>query len=114
MHLHRRQNRENLFAAIPHKLGDMPLATIEMCAAVTSAVAVEQLLQQDAAHLMHGCTDRHFAGFQVQVPQSLAILQDAPHETVYFSFRFSAKCLRSFFFNCSKSFSFSMLRTGRN
>ena len=46
---------------------------------------------------MHGCTDRHFAGFQVQVPQSLAILQHAPNEAVYFFFPFSAKCSAVFF-----------------
>jgi hypothetical protein len=66
-------------------------------APVTSAITVKQLFQQDAAHLMHGRTDRHFAGFQVQVPQALAILQHPPDESVYFFFRFSAKCFRSFF-----------------
>ena len=74
LHLHRRQYGENLFAAVLHKFGGVPMATIEVRATVTSAVAVEQLLQQGAAHLMHSRTDRHFAGFQVQAPQSLAIL----------------------------------------
>src|SRR5262249_30234987 len=74
LHLHRRQYGENLFAAVRNKFGGMSLATIKVRATVTSAVAVEQLLQQNTAHLMHGGTNRHFAGFQVQVPQSLAIL----------------------------------------
>jgi len=63
---------------------------------------------------MHSRTDRYFAGFQIQVSESLAILQHAPNQAIYFFFRFSAKCLRSFFFNCSNSFSSSKLRTGRN
>ncbi|HXB73223.1 MAG TPA: hypothetical protein VNY05_33610 [Candidatus Acidoferrales bacterium] len=46
---------------------------------------------------MHRGTDRHFAGFQVQVSQTLAILQHAPDEPVYFVFRFSAKCFCSSF-----------------
>src|SRR5437773_8741783 len=41
-HLHRRQYGENLFAAVLHKFGGVPMATIEVRATVTSAVAVEQ------------------------------------------------------------------------
>ena len=112
--IHGRQHSENLFATVSHKFGGMSVATIEVRATVTLTVAVEQLLQQDAAYLMHGPADRHFAGFQVQVSQAPAVLQHASNEAVYFLFRFSAKCLRSFFFNCSNSFSSSMVRTGRN
>jgi len=63
---------------------------------------------------MHGRADRHFTGFQVQMSQAPAILKHVSNEAVYFLFRFSAKSLRSFFFNCSNSFSSSMVRTGRN
>jgi hypothetical protein len=97
LRIHARQHSENLFATVSHKFGGMSVATIEVGATVTLAVAVNQLLQQDAAHLMHGHADRHFAGFQVQVSQALAILQHASNEAVYFLFRFSVKCLRSFF-----------------
>lgn len=114
MHIHGRQHGENLFATVSHKFGGMSVATIKARATVTFTVAVEQFLQQDATHLMHGSADRHFAGFQVQVSQALAILQHASNEAVYFLFSFSAKCLRSFFFHCSNSFSSSIARAGRN
>lgn len=74
LHLHGRQHGENLFAAVSHKCGRMSLVAIQVCAAITAAVAVQQLLQQDAAHLMHGRTDGHFAGFQVQVAKPMTIL----------------------------------------
>ena len=111
---HRRHYGENLFVTVTHKFGRMSLAASEVGAAVTSAIAVEQLLQEHAPHLMHGRTDGHLAGFQIQVPQPLAILQHVPQESVYFFFRFSTKLLRSFFFNCSSSFLSSMVRAGRN
>ncbi len=62
---------------------------------------------------MHGDADRHFAGFQIKVSPSLAILQHTANQAVYFLFRFSAKCLPQFFFNCSNSFSSTMMRAGR-
>jgi hypothetical protein len=92
----------------------MPVATIEVRAAITPPLAVEQFLQQDTTPLMHGRADRHFTGLQVQVSQPPAILEHVPNQAVYFFFCFSAKCLRSFFFNCSNSFSSSMVRAGRN
>jgi hypothetical protein len=85
----------------------MALRTIQVRALVTSAASVEQLLQQRATHLMHGRTESHFAGLQIQVSESLAILQHTPIQSIDFFFRFSAKCLRGFFFNCSNSFSSS-------
>src|SRR5436853_5437119 len=111
---HRRHYGEDLFVTIAHKFGGMPLAAIEVGAAVPAAIAVEQLLQEHAPHLMHGRANGHLAGFQIQVSQPLAILQHLPHEPVYFLFRFSTKFLRSFFFNCSSSFSSLMVRAGRN
>jgi len=114
LHIHGRQHGENLFATVAHKFGGKSMTTIEVRATVTLTVAVAQLLQQDAAHLMHGPTDRHFTGFQIQVSQAPAILQHASNEAVYFLFRFSAKCLRSSFFNCSNSFSSATVRAGRN
>src|SRR5437016_11568625 len=79
---HRRHYGEDLFVTIAHKFGGMPLAAIEVGAAVTSAIAVEQLLQEHAPHLMHGRANGHLAGFQIQVSQPLAILQHLPHEPV--------------------------------
>jgi len=97
LYLHRRQHGENVFATIAGKFGGVPVTTIKVRAPVTAIVAVESLPQQNAAHLVHGGTNRHFAGFQVQVFESLAILQDTRHEAIYLLFRFSAKRLRSFF-----------------
>src|SRR5207247_10822868 len=106
---HRRHSGEDLFVTIAHKFGGMPLAAIEVGAAVTSAIAVEQLLQEHAPHLMHGRANGHLAGFQIKASHPLAILQHLPHEPVYFLFRFSTKFLRSFFFNLSILFSSLML-----
>src|SRR5437879_10696411 len=73
---HRRHYGENLFVTVTHKFGRMSLAASEVGAAVTSAIAVEQLLQEHAPHLMHGRTDGHLAGFQIQVPQPLGHASD--------------------------------------
>lgn len=92
----------------------MPPAAVHVPPSIASVIAVQQLLQQDTAHLVHGGTDRHFAGFQVQVPKSLAILEHPANEAIYFFFRFSAKRLCSFFFNSSNSVSSGIARPGRS
>src|SRR5437879_12853020 len=92
---HRRHYGENLFVTVTHKFGRMSLAASEVGAAVTSAIAVEQLLQEHAPHLMHGRTDGHLAGFRVKRAQPLPILQHAPHESVDSLFRFLTTVFRS-------------------
>ena len=58
----------------------MPLATSDV--RPTIAVAVQQLLQQEATHLVHGGADGHFTGFQVQVSKSLAVLEHTLNDAI--------------------------------
>ena len=41
----------------------MPLATSDVRPTIAPAITVQQLLQQDPTHLVHGGADSHFAGF---------------------------------------------------
>ena len=82
----------------------MALPAVWMCSAITSVIAIQQLPQQRPAQFMQRRPNRRFAGFQIQMPQPLAVEEDAADERRYVLFRFFKKCLRSFFFNCSNSF----------
>lgn len=94
---HRAQHREDLLRPVLDKGCLVRVAAGHLRPPIAPTVGVDQLLQQDGTHLAHRSPEGHLGGLQVQVTTALALLEDAPDQTVYFLHNLLANRLRNFF-----------------
>ena len=85
-----------------------------MAARVAPMVGVEQFLQNCSSSFLHGRPNGLFAGFQVHLPELLAVSKDTLYGALDFGFDLLAYRLDKVFFKASSSCASLTSRTGRS
>ena len=111
--LYRTQDGDQSLVPVFDKSSGMTLAATNAGPLVSSAVGIEQFLQQTAPDPVRGGANRHLTGLQVDLPVLPDVSEGALHQPTYFLRRLGKNCFCNFFFRASNSFSSLIWGTGR-